>query len=406
MRVRTWLADKQPLLRWGVRLFFLAAALVLAAGGPLPSLLAGVFPGASPLAVLGGGLAGRAWYAGFFWGVLPLFFLALAVWRGRFFCRWVCPTGTLYEIPRKVSLRRPLLRQRLNGILFWAVVSSAVVGAPLFLVLDPLAAFSRPTTLLSRTYTAAALIPGLVVPVFFLVSFVQPALWCTHLCPLGYMFDLSHRNDRRGARRPDRLRRSITGGLLLGIPVAAGSRLASSIGSRSESEAAIMPPGAENQARFAGLCSRCYACVNVCPTKVIGVHFPDDRAVYTWFQPQLMPERGYCEEFCNRCTQVCPTGALKPWSIEEKRGRQIGVARVRRTACLGWADGQHCMVCQEFCPYHAIDTDESKQGIPRPVVRPDVCRGCGVCQNECPAIRDGVAIVVRGQRQQKEAVDA
>lgn len=114
---------------------------------------------------------------------------------------------------------------------------------------------------------------------------------------------------------------------------------------------------------------------------------------------------GYCDEFCTMCTGTCPTGAIKKLGEDEKHSRQIGVAQVHRDACLAWTDKEHCMVCQEYCPYLAIGEDVSPDGIPRPVVDPEICRGCGFCQNQCPAIRDGVAIVVSGVEEQRHAKD-
>ncbi|MBP7276266.1 MAG: 4Fe-4S dicluster domain-containing protein, partial [Kiritimatiellae bacterium] len=116
----------------------------------------------------------------------------------------------------------------------------------------------------------------------------------------------------------------------------------------------------------------------------------------SWFQPEMQPDFGACEEFCNDCARVCPTGAIRNLGVEEKRQLQIGVAKVTRDDCLAWTEGEHCMVCQEFCPYGAIDTRTSRAGIPRPVVNEKKCRGCGFCQNACPAIRNGKAILVHG----------
>ena len=118
--------------------------------------------------------------------------------------------------------------------------------------------------------------------------------------------------------------------------------------------------------------------------------------VAAWFTPALNTDAATCDEFCNRCTLVCPAGAIRPLTAAVKHQTQIGVAEVIQSACLAWADGQYCMVCQEFCPYRAITIDHDAKGLPRPVVQPEICRGCGACQNQCPAIRAGKAILIRG----------
>ena len=101
------------------------------------------------------------------------------------------------------------------------------------------------------------------------------------------------------------------------------------------------------------------------------------------------------------------TGAPTPLTFRQKSHRQIGVAEVIRPDCLAWEDGEFCMVCQEVCPYYAIDADYSEQEIARPVVKTDVCRGCGACQSKCPGRHEGAGkgIIVRGVRRQRQLAE-
>ncbi|HAL92222.1 MAG TPA: ferredoxin, partial [Verrucomicrobia bacterium] len=94
--------------------------------------------------------------------------------------------------------------------------------------------------------------------------------------------------------------------------------------------------------------------------------------------------KAHCFEYCNECAKVCPTGAIGRLALEAKRNRAIGLAEVHRGKCIAWSDGQYCMVCHEFCPYLAIEAVE-RNGVNCPVVKPDMCRGCGACQVNCPA---------------------
>lgn len=388
--------------RWFLRLVLLAAAVLFTLGGPLPYWMARIFPAMSPLAVFSGTLARRAWFASLFWTAPTLLVLAMAVWRGRFFCRWICPAGTMHAVAALAKGKRRMLTHKINGVVFWAIVGGSAVGLPALLFLDPLAGFNRVTPWVNGVYSAAAIVPGLVFPVFILLGVFQPMIWCSHVCPLGYAFDLVHARRKKPLITRSETRREVVFGLGIGIPLAFLTRyIPKSL--RASSAPPILPPGADDPATFAGACSRCYTCMDACPTKVIRVGRIADRSMGQYFQPELNHTKGYCEEFCNQCSQVCPTGALRPLTVDEKRQRQIGIARVRKDACLAWADGEHCMVCQEFCPYLAIDTDESSDGLPRPVVDPEICRGCGFCQNQCPAIRDGVAIVVHGVERQGHA---
>lgn len=408
-------------LRWGVRLFFLASASLLTLHGPLPEWLAQkvpalaphlppalpaawarVLPGASPLTWLASSIADRRLLAGFFLAAVALAVLLLTVWRGRLFCRWVCPAGTLYTLGGKVSLKKRFFPWRISGVLFWAILAASLCGVTVGLSLEPLSSFSR---LLLPAYpemmSAAAWIPGLIIPLFLVLGCIQPLLWCGQFCPLGYAFDLAHGATRRGQRSTppvNRVRRDLLAGVVVGLPLALLWRRfgLGGAGRTAGANPPVVPPGAGSPERFARLCTRCYACVQTCPTKVIRVGMPKSLDFESALMPELDAEKGFCTQYCNRCTQVCPAGAIRPLSEAEKQQQQIGIAVVYKEKCLAWTDGEHCMVCQEMCPYGAISIDTSPAGIPRPVVHSAQCRGCGFCQNQCPATRAGKAILVHG----------
>jgi ferredoxin len=59
------------------------------------------------------------------------------------------------------------------------------------------------------------------------------------------------------------------------------------------------------------------------------------------------------------CGQVCPTSAIRPITLEEKKGTgkfadlgpiKLGTAFVDRNRCLPWAMDKPCIVCEENCP--------------------------------------------------------
>jgi formate hydrogenlyase subunit 6/NADH:ubiquinone oxidoreductase subunit I len=105
--------------------------------------------------------------------------------------------------------------------------------------------------------------------------------------------------------------------------------------------------------------------------------------------PVLVPRKGPCERHCNLCGQVCPTQAIRSLSLEEKGYARIGGAQVDRDRCLEWGYGRACLVCDEVCPYGAIfvgKSNEKGQGRRGPVVDPQVCVGCGVCEQHCPVL--------------------
>jgi len=362
--------------RWITRLLLLAAALFFAIGGPLPVWMERIVPALSPLALITESIAQRSWYAGLFWALPPLAVLALAIWKGRLFCQWLCPLGTIYALPQKLSLKKKILPVRLNALIFWIVVSSSTLGLPALLFLDPLSTFSRISAW-------SAWIPGLLVPLFLLLSFFQPQVWCTHLCPLGYCFDLV--NVKNTKRVFNRDRRQFIAGLGIGIPAAL---ILPRLG-KSPAKPSVLPPGATEA--FADTCTRCYACVSACPAKIIRVKAGG--SLSELFMPELFFDKGVCDEFCTRCMEVCPTGAIRKLTQETKRNIKIGTAKVQKGKCLAWADKEYCMVCDEFCPYQAFETHMIGD-IACPIVIPEKCRGCGGCENNCPAVRKGKAIFV------------
>ncbi|MFO7900308.1 MAG: 4Fe-4S dicluster domain-containing protein [Planctomycetota bacterium] len=394
---------RRAFFRWGVRGLCLAAAVLFVIGGPAPVWLARLFPAASPLTAFAASVARQQWFLGLYWFIPPLLLIGLAVWKGRFFCRWICPLGTIYAVSSRFSRRRPLLRRFLNGYLFWTIIAASFVGVPLFLFLDPLSTFNRFGPLARGVVSLAWLVPVLLVPLFFALGFVQPFVWCARICPLGYCFGFLRRLRRGWPKRGeklDRTRREILVGIFLGVPLAAAARRLGLV-SETGRGAAVLPPGATDQATFSALCSRCYSCVSVCPTHVIRVSRPIGQSPGQLFQPELDTDRAACDPACNRCSQVCPTGALRPLTLPEKRQRQIGRARVWPAACLAWTGERECMDCQRACPYAAIETRFSRGGLPSPRVDRDRCRGCGACQNVCPGNERGKAIIVHGVDRQR-----
>lgn len=61
--------------------------------------------------------------------------------------------------------------------------------------------------------------------------------------------------------------------------------------------------------------------------------------------------------------------------------------------CLAW-QGSFCSTCVERCPIPGAITTE--MGKPR--VQPDLCTGCKVCHDVCPAPKNAVFLVSRKPR--------
>ena len=139
--------------------------------------------------------------------------------------------------------------------------------------------------------------------------------------------------------------------------------------------------------------------MKVCPTNALQPVILQAGANGVW-TPHVIPEIGYCEYSCTLCGSVCPTGAIKKLTAEEKKKTVIGVAEVNKGLCIAWAKNLECLVCEEHCPVSqkAVKVIETiVEGIPvkRPYVDVDLCVGCGICQNKCP-VRPERAIRVKG----------
>jgi polyferredoxin len=174
---------------------------------------------------------------------------------------------------------------------------------------------------------------------------------------------------------------------------------------QSRHERLIRPPGANlsgkdgiqrrmTEEEFRALCLRCGECMKACPTG--GLQPAVMEAGFDGvFTPVLVPRLGWCEQNCNACGTVCPSGALVPFRVENKPQIKLGRAEIDHSKCLAWQAGDNykeCLVCDEQCSYKAIEI-RPHQGGNRPFVDHHRCVGCGMCENKCPA-KPTVAITV------------
>lgn len=146
----------------------------------------------------------------------------------------------------------------------------------------------------------------------------------------------------------------------------------------------IVPPGAISVKNLTNHCTGCQLCIVNCPNEVLR----PSTSLTTLMQPMMEFEKGYCRPECNVCSQVCPVGAIKPISLEDRTATQVGVAVVDRSTCLSVTEGKKCGNCSRHCPVNAIemvviDKDDPASRL-MPVVNESVCIGCGACENLCP----------------------
>ena len=163
--------------------------------------------------------------------------------------------------------------------------------------------------------------------------------------------------------------------------------------------AVIAPPGADGGERLRRRCTACNLCVAKCPTKVLKAATLEYGLAGT-MMPVMDFSRGYCEKECTLCGEVCPTGAIRRLTKEEKAKTKIGRADLVegwKDRCLAFKEGWRCSLCATHCRYEAVkvveeevekktdDGKSSKRKVRLPKVDSAKCVGCGACAHVCPA---------------------
>jgi NAD-dependent dihydropyrimidine dehydrogenase PreA subunit len=162
----------------------------------------------------------------------------------------------------------------------------------------------------------------------------------------------------------------------------------------------VRPPGSVPEREFLQMCIRCGECFKACPNDVLHALGFQQGLEGLW-TPHVVADWAGCESSCNACGQVCPTGAIRALPLEEKKVCRMGLAIVNTKTCLPFAQREACQLCVDECNaagYRAIEfarvgTQADEQGNPiegtgflAPVVLPDKCVGCGLCQTRCYGI--------------------
>jgi MauM/NapG family ferredoxin protein len=295
---------------------------------------------------------------GSFIGLLFLGILALNLVRKRFWCRYACPLGALLALISRFSvLNHKLDNEACNDCKLCLATCSG--GA-------------RPYPRSDWRGSECVL-----------------CMNCHSVCPTqAVSFKLGR--PEPDSRRTDLKRRYVILSGAAGLGALALMRL----NPVREAGAAdlIRPPGSVEEAEFLRRCVKCGECMKVCITNGLHPTFMQAGFEGIW-SPVLVPRIGYCEFNCTLCGQVCPTDAIEELSLEVKQKRKIGLAFVDRNRCLPYAFGISCIVCEEHCPTspkaiefesRMIAAADGEMELKLPLVDPEVCTGCGICEHVCP----------------------
>ncbi|MHB0957886.1 MAG: 4Fe-4S binding protein [Pirellulaceae bacterium] len=333
--------------------------------------------------------------------------LLVILWRRRWFCLWVCPTGCCVDgatwLGRRLGRRAPPIPS-VGRTLAALILAGSCLGYPLLLWLDPMALWSGAVGAWSVHGGWQAGWGCWGLGLVLLVSLLWPHLWCARVCPLGGLQDVMapfarwlvgfwrrRAHHRSGAHRElpsSRVARRVFVGGGIGAAWAFWLGRARPLAARP-----LRPPGAADEQQFSSLCVRCGNCIRVCPTGILSADNLQ-HGIGGWLAPVVSFDNDYCLESCNACTAVCPSGAILPVARAHKLESVIGVPEVDMTLCLLGAD-RECAICRTHCPYGAIRfVFDEVHYVLTPRIDWHRCPGCGACQVACPT-RPRKAIVVR-----------
>ncbi len=309
--------------------------------------------------------------------LVALFFLVVLVLfpllRGRQYCNTICPVGTLLGYLSKISLYRISLDR----------VSCTQCGACMFTCKAGCIDIKRKQVDFSRCIGCFN---------------------CLNVCSVNgvhYQPFWKRASAERTPVKTDLSKRNflLTSAILLGSLVTAKGQPGHGRGqgegrhrNRERGNALpVSPPGSVSHQHFTGACTGCYLCVSACPTQVL----QPSLASYGWeglFQPVMDYRVSFCNYDCVVCSQVCPTAAILPLTIEAKKEVQVGIARFIKHECVVYTRNTACGACSEHCPTKAVNMVPYQHGLTIPEVTPVICVGCGACEYACPT--DPKAIVV------------
>jgi len=291
--------------------------------------------------------------------------LLLNLWRRRFWCTHLCPLGALLGLIAAVS---PFGRKVTKGCnLCGLCVAECPSGAA--------------STKEGVWKKAECFLCGR----------------CQLLCPQGAI-DFGFLRGKEGQKERIDLRRREVIGALAGGAIFSSLLLA---GRPSRRPGVIRPPGSLPEEEFLSRCVRCGECMKVCLTGGLQPALFQAGLEGIW-TPVFDFRLGYCQYSCTLCTQVCPTGAIRRLTPEEKAKVRIGIAHIDRSRCIPYAQGINCIVCEEHCPTPKkaisfvegeVMTPQGRKKVKLPTVDPSLCIGCGICEYKCP-LKDRPAIVV------------
>ncbi|MFH1825188.1 MAG: 4Fe-4S binding protein [Candidatus Firestonebacteria bacterium] len=359
--------------------------------------------------------------------LIPAFVtILLTIILGRFFCGWVCPLGTIFDITgvsrniffKKDILKLDLYSERLGNIFkkslkYYFLVLLLI--AAIFSV--QLIGFFDPISLLTRTLTISIyptlkffrlnFITFLIFLLIIGLSIIKTRLWCVSLCPLGALlgviskFALLKRNVNKKCVSCKKCQK------VCGLET---------IDEKFKSKKSE--------------CNFCLNCSNVCSKEAIEFNFnipkpfiedEDLNLSRRYFitsvmggiilspliklnynsksnydkllrPPGALPEEEFLDRCvrCGQCLKVCPTNIIQPAFLEVGLESFYSPIMAPR---IGYCDYE-CSLCGQVCPTGAIPNipleEKQRKVMGTAVFNKNRCLpwyknvNCLVCEEHCP----------------------
>jgi len=241
---------------WARRITALLFLTLLTFGAPwfIGSLNAtvafGWLPFTDPLATLEIYLASNIFDLSLFLGALILVLFCLFL--GPVFCGWCCPLGLLLDLCSRKKIK-PLPGRSRIFLLGFALGFSLLFGLPLFQAVSPVNFMSWLSCYAHEVQNASFMLVFLVL--ILLVEIFLPRLWCRSLCPLGGLYSLI------GQKAP------------FGVKADVENACEKSC-LKCDRACPMGIQGIQKKPVLDHMdCTRCGACVDVCPSKRLHLRF-------------------------------------------------------------------------------------------------------------------------------------
>lgn len=268
---------------------------------------------------------------------ITLAVLAIVFFKNRFFCTNICPVGAVLGLISKISLNKIYIDKE---------------------------------SCLSCGLCAKNCPSGCINPKEKNVDneTCVKCLKCLEQCPKNAIrYGIKPKEDIKFSIKRRELLLAVTALAVLGGAIKAGIELSDKIAKKIKD--IILPPGADNTNRMANKCLNCNLCIENCPNKILKK--ADDKLGVVHIDYSKGEE--YCKYDCNECSKVCPSGAIKKLTIEEKQKTRIAMAMIKSDRC------SKCGLCSFECPAGAITQKDGQIA----VIDGSKCIGCGKCKTVC-----------------------